>query len=103
MSDYPFDLVTPQADGPIADNSWLAKRPFMDKDHSLKEDACYFVAGEKLADAINTAIAVGKPLLITGEPGTGKTPGRLLHGLAARSGMHSFPGKIRKHGPGFVI
>ena len=73
MSNYPFDLVLPKADVPIEDNSWLAKRPFMDKDHSLKEDARYFVAGEKLADAINTAIAVGKPLLMTGEPGTGKT------------------------------
>ncbi len=73
MSNYPFDQVLPQADAPIEDNSWLARRPFMDKDHSLKEDARYFVAGDALADAINTAIAVGKPLLLTGEPGTGKT------------------------------
>ncbi|GAH55719.1 unnamed protein product, partial [marine sediment metagenome] len=32
-----------------------------------------FVPGEQLEIAINTAIAVGEPLLITGEPGTGKT------------------------------
>ena len=32
-----------------------------------------FVSGEALETAINTAIAVGEPLLITGEPGTGKT------------------------------
>ncbi|MCP4105057.1 MAG: MoxR family ATPase [Desulfobacteraceae bacterium] len=73
MTDYPFDLVPPQADTPIKDNSWLAKRPFIDKEYSLKEDARYFVAGKALADTINTAIAVGKPLLLTGEPGTGKT------------------------------
>jgi len=73
MNNYPFDLIPPKANAPIEDNSWLAKRPFMDKDHSLKEDARYFVAGDALADAINTAIAVGKPLLLTGEPGTGKT------------------------------
>ena len=29
--------------------------------------------GQALTAAINTAIAVGEPLLITGEPGTGKT------------------------------
>ncbi len=73
MTDYPFNLVPPKADAPIDDNSWLAKRPFMEKDHSLEEDARYFVAGDVLADTINTAIAVGKPLLLTGEPGTGKT------------------------------
>ncbi|OQY57841.1 MAG: hypothetical protein B6245_14925 [Desulfobacteraceae bacterium 4572_88] len=29
--------------------------------------------GKRLETAINTAIAAGEPLLITGEPGTGKT------------------------------
>src|SRR5262249_43276820 len=36
-------------------------------------DARRFVPGEQLETAINTAIAVSEPLLITGEPGTGKT------------------------------
>ncbi len=73
MTDYPFDLITPKADAPVKDNSFLARRPFLEQDHSLKADAGYFAPGAALADAINTAIAVGKPLLLTGEPGTGKT------------------------------
>ncbi|MCP4104999.1 MAG: MoxR family ATPase [Desulfobacteraceae bacterium] len=73
MSIYPFNLVPPKGRVPIEDNSWLAERPFAEKERSFKEDARFFVAGDALADAINTAIAVGEPLLITGEPGTGKT------------------------------
>jgi len=73
MTHYPFDLIPPEASEPLADNSWLAKRPFVDKDYTFKEDAKNFIAGNELADAINTSIAVGKPLLLTGEPGTGKT------------------------------
>jgi len=73
MTNYRFDIIPPQADAPVADNSSLANRPFLDKQSSLKKDAVNFVAGEALADAINTSIAVGKPLLLTGEPGTGKT------------------------------
>ena len=70
---YLFDLVPPESKKPQEDNSWLTKRPFVEKDQTLKEDAKHFIAGDKLAGAINTAIALGKPLLLTGEPGTGKT------------------------------
>ncbi len=73
MNMYPFHLVPPQGRKPLQDNSWLAKRPFAEQHRSLKKDAACFVAGEKLANALNTAIAVGDPLLLTGEPGTGKT------------------------------
>jgi MoxR-like ATPase len=73
MNVYPFDLVPAQGREPIKDNSWLAKRPFAEQLSSLKKDASYFVAGEALANAMNTAIAIGEPLLLTGEPGTGKT------------------------------
>jgi MoxR-like ATPase len=73
MTNYPFNLVPSESKTPISDNFWLAKRPFTKKERSLKKDAQYFVAGAALADAINTAIAVGEPLLLTGEPGTGKT------------------------------
>jgi MoxR-like ATPase len=73
MSHYPFDLIPPEASEPIEDNSWLAKRPFVGKNYTFKEDAKNFIAGNELADAMNTSIAVGKPLLLTGEPGTGKT------------------------------
>ncbi|UCE05260.1 MAG: hypothetical protein JSW07_16805 [bacterium] len=51
----------------------LTKRPFAGSDESFQADARRFAPGEQLETAINTAIAVGEPLLITGEPGTGKT------------------------------
>ncbi|MCP4283713.1 MAG: AAA domain-containing protein, partial [Gammaproteobacteria bacterium] len=73
MSNYPFDLVPPAGRTPLEDNSWLAKRPFSEQHRSLEKDAPFFVAGDALADSMNTAIAVGDPLLLTGEPGTGKT------------------------------
>jgi len=73
MTKYPFDLIPAEANEPIENNFCLAKRPFVDKDYTFTEDAKNFIAGNKLADAMNTSIAVGKPLLLTGEPGTGKT------------------------------
>jgi MoxR-like ATPase len=39
-----------------------------------------YVAGESLVEAINMAIALGRPLLLQGDPGCGKT--RLAHALA---------------------
>lgn len=35
--------------------------------------AAAYLASQELVDCINTALAVGAPLLVTGEPGTGKT------------------------------
>lgn len=40
---------------------------------SFKEDARCFVPDDQLVTAIEAAVAVGEPLLLTGEPGTGKT------------------------------
>lgn len=39
----------------------------------FRESAPYFELDSQLETAINTALAVGAPLLLTGEPGTGKT------------------------------
>ena len=39
-----------------------------------------YIAGEGLQDAVNLAIALGRPLLLQGDPGTGKT--RLAHAVA---------------------
>ncbi|MBI4908530.1 MAG: MoxR family ATPase [Acidobacteria bacterium] len=33
----------------------------------------FYVAEKELADAVNVALTLGQPLLVTGEPGTGKT------------------------------
>jgi MoxR-like ATPase len=37
------------------------------------DDPAGYVADEGLRDAVNVALALGQPLLVTGEPGTGKT------------------------------
>lgn len=73
MSEYPFHLVRYERTGPLEDTSVLQQRPFIARDGSFAADASRFVPGEQLEIAINTALAVGAPLLITGEPGTGKT------------------------------
>ncbi len=73
MQRYPFDIVQYQRQGPIEDPDILTRRPFSETDRSFEADARRFVPGDKLEKAINTAVAVGEPLLITGEPGTGKT------------------------------
>jgi MoxR-like ATPase len=72
---YSFDLIPPRPDLPHPDPAQLALRPCLDEaaGSGFKEQAPKFVPGERFAAAINTAIAVGEPLLITGEPGTGKT------------------------------
>lgn len=41
--------------------------------HDFKESARYYQLESGLETAINMALAVGAPLLLTGEPGTGKT------------------------------
>ncbi|UCH95177.1 MAG: MoxR family ATPase [Candidatus Aminicenantes bacterium] len=42
--------------------------PIRDFDHPKN-----YIAGEGLRKAVNVALALGQPLLVTGEPGTGKT------------------------------
>ncbi|MDM8526224.1 MoxR family ATPase [Desulfococcaceae bacterium HSG8] len=73
MNRYPFYLIRYKDPGELKDKSPLSDRPFSKTDRSFSADARRFVPGEQLETAINTAIAVGEPILITGEPGTGKT------------------------------
>ncbi|MCI5143329.1 MAG: AAA family ATPase, partial [Candidatus Electrothrix sp. ATG1] len=83
MSSYTFRLVNHNRKEPLADPDMLRQRPARrpegnsetgsGPESSLAADARCFVPGQELEDAINTAIAVNEPLLITGEPGTGKT------------------------------
>ena len=73
MSDYPFELVRYDRDTLPNAKDLLRERPYSSAGNSFAEDARRFVPGKALETAINTAIAVGEPLLITGEAGTGKT------------------------------
>ncbi len=54
---------------------------------SWMSDPAGYIAEDGLRDAVNVALALGQPLLVTGEPGTGKTElaGSIAHelGLAA--------------------
>src|ERR1044072_5758874 len=72
---YPLRMVRAEAEEPLTEEekNLLVERPFVKRDNALERDAPRFIPGEQLEIAINTAIAVGEPLLITGEPGTGKT------------------------------
>ncbi len=51
----------------------LARRSVALELGSHEAAAAGYLASEELVDCINTALAVGAPLLLTGEPGTGKT------------------------------
>jgi MoxR-like ATPase len=70
---YAFQIIDYRKKGTIKNPKILEERPFTQFDSTFAEDAKLFISGEELDTAINTSIAVGEPLLITGEPGTGKT------------------------------
>jgi MoxR-like ATPase len=82
---YPFRLINDEQQGPLPDLGMLFQRPFLSTDSSFAADARRFVPGEKLEQAMNTALAVGEPLLITGEPGVGKT--QAAHYMAWKLGI----------------
>jgi MoxR-like ATPase len=52
---------------------------------ALREDRGNYLAPPALATAVNTALAVARPLLITGEPGCGKTS--LAYAIADELGL----------------
>lgn len=67
---YPFDLL----DHPNARNGHeLLSQRNQSHRRNLKRDAIRFDPDEALKIAIHTAIAIGEPLLLTGDTGTGKT------------------------------
>ena len=75
----PFQLVNPQAPPPKR-RELLAQRELPRALSSHRDAASAFRPGPALCAAINVALAVGAPLLLTGEPGTGKT--QVAHYLA---------------------
>jgi MoxR-like ATPase len=80
MSSYRFDILKYAEALDDFDPAVLDERPFVrralrastsDSRHEYESE--FYVPSPQLAIAINTAIAAGLPLLLTGEPGTGKT------------------------------
>lgn len=61
--------------------------PILDKNPTTKQifKEPYLPADEKLVEAVNLAIALGRPLLLQGEPGCGKT--RLAYAVAYALGL----------------
>ncbi len=51
----------------------------------MKRDPSRYYAKEPLRDAVNVAMLLGMPLLVTGDPGTGKT--ELAHSIAWEMGL----------------
>lgn len=68
-SNYQFQVIS---NNPVPAD-WAEHRPLIDYSKDLEQGAQHFIPGSELEIAINTAIALGDPLLLTGEPGTGKT------------------------------
>jgi MoxR-like ATPase len=75
----PFEILVPD-DRPAARRDTLAQRVLPATLGSHSEAARHYQPDADLVDAVNVALAVGAPLLLTGEPGTGKT--QVAHYLA---------------------
>ena len=77
MSTGTFQLVrrtdTPDTHDSTAARQRLSARILPQALHNLEESAKYFQLDPQLETALNMALTVGAPLLLTGEPGTGKT------------------------------
>jgi MoxR-like ATPase len=68
--------------GPLVPNGILNPLPSL---RAALTDEAGYIAPAGLRDAVNVALALGMPLLLTGEPGTGKT--QLAYRLAAELGL----------------
>jgi MoxR-like ATPase len=64
-----FRLYSPS--GKTISERGISLQPF--KKFALSEAPQNYVADDALADAVNVALMLGQPLLVSGEPGTGKT------------------------------
>jgi MoxR-like ATPase len=74
-----FELLVPD-DRSAARRAALAQRELPETLGSHRAAARHYQPDADLVDAVNVALAVGAPLLLTGEPGTGKT--QVAHYLA---------------------
>jgi MoxR-like ATPase len=69
----PFEILRPEQFDPATAKQRLANRKPPKTLHDFELSAEFYKPDDKLTLAINTALAVEAPLLLTGEPGTGKT------------------------------
>jgi MoxR-like ATPase len=74
-----FELLRPDQRGPERQAA-LAARTLPETLGNHRQAARFYQPDADLVDAVNVALAVGAPLLLTGEPGTGKT--QVAHYLA---------------------
>jgi MoxR-like ATPase len=77
----PFDIVRPSGEIPVRPSA-----PITLDVPALRDDSPFgpYVLSPELATTVNVALALGQPLLVTGEPGCGKTA--LAWAVAAQLG-----------------
>lgn len=73
MDHSPFHFISDSAPGQVLDPVQLRSRACLTRSRSHEAEAHHFVPPPALALAMDTALCVGDPLLVTGDPGTGKT------------------------------
>lgn len=91
---YGFELLDPDDRQPARGQA-LGQRQIPETVGNHLQAAQHYQPDAALVDAINVALAVGAPLLVTGEPGTGKT--QIAHYLAWYFHLqeHLFPLYVR--------
>ncbi len=95
MNNYKFRILNNEIVGELSEEvrALIHDRPCIQIDTSLSETALNYRPDDDLEDAINTAIAVGEPLLLTGEPGTGKTQAAYFAALQLKTKLFHFQAK----------
>jgi MoxR-like ATPase len=78
----PFPIIQSGNDGAA---TRLAQRHLAEDRSDPWKDCAFYQPSDGLLDAVNTALEVGAPLLITGDPGTGKT--MLAYWAAVKLGL----------------